>query len=323
MALVLAERTWGHFPCYLLPISVSSLRTKPLTAMGGTTDRYINLFTDFGFKKLFGEEPNKDLLISFLNSLLHGKERISDLHYLKNERLGHNEGERRAVYDLYCSNEQGEKFIIEIQRVKQEFFKDRSIYYSTFAIQEQAIKGQKWNYELKAVYMIAVLDFKFAPELPHKLRHQVKYMEEETKQVFFDKLIFIYLEIPKFDKQIEELENDYEKWLFAFKNLHKLREMPQALEAGVFKKLFELAEIAKMEEEERAVYENSLKDYWDLKSAMDTYYKEGMEEGKAKGMEEGKIHTARAALAEGLPVATIAKITGLSEATIEKLKLEG
>ena len=86
--------------------------------MAGTTDRYINLFTDFGFKKLFGEEPNKDLLISFLNSLLEGKELIADLTYLKSERLGKNEGERKAVYDLYCSNEKGEKFIVEIQRVK-------------------------------------------------------------------------------------------------------------------------------------------------------------------------------------------------------------
>ncbi|HMQ48986.1 MAG TPA: Rpn family recombination-promoting nuclease/putative transposase [Saprospiraceae bacterium] len=202
--------------------------------MGGTTDRYINLFTDFGFKKLFGEEPNKDLLISFLNSLLMGEEYISDLSYLKNERLGKHEGERKAVYDLYCSNEKGEKFIVEIQRVKQEFFKDRSVYYSTFAIQEQALKGQKWNYELKAVYMIAVLDFEFSDEQPHKLHHRVKLIEEETKAVFYDKLSFVYLEIPKFDKSLEELSNDYEKWLYAFKHLHRLREMPKKLEVGIF-----------------------------------------------------------------------------------------
>ena len=106
--------------------------------MGGTTDKYINLFTDYGFKKLFGEEPNKDLLISFLNSLLPNNERVSSFSYLKNERLGKNAGERKTVYDLYCTNDKGEKFIVEIQRAKQEFFKDRSVYYSTFAIQEQA-----------------------------------------------------------------------------------------------------------------------------------------------------------------------------------------
>ncbi|MDP5172050.1 MAG: Rpn family recombination-promoting nuclease/putative transposase [Bacteroidia bacterium] len=279
--------------------------------MAGTTDRYINLFTDFGFKKLFGEEPNKDLLISFLNSLLEGKELIADLTYLKSERLGKNEGERKAVYDLYCSNEKGEKFIVEIQRVKQEFFKDRSLYYSTFAIQEQALKGKKWNYELKAVYMIAVLDFEFSDGDVEKFHHRVKLIEEETQKVFYDKLSFIYLEIPKFDKKLDELASDYEKWLFAFKNLHRLREMPKELEEGIFKKLFQLAEIAKMKPKDRTFYEDSLKDYWDLKSSMETYFKEGK---AARNLEMAKI-----ALQEGLPIDMISKLTGLSKEDIEKL----
>lgn len=283
--------------------------------MGGTTDRYINLFTDFGFKKLFGDEPNKDLLISLLNSLLAGKEQIADLSYLKNERLGKSEGERRAVYDLYCTNNEGEKFIVEIQRVKQEFFKDRSLYYSTFAIQEQALKGQKWNYELKAVYMIAVLDFEFSEEQPAKLQHRVRLMEEQTKDIFYDKLIFIYLEIPKFHKELEELSNDYERWLYAFKNLHRLRDRPKALEEGVFKKLFELAEIASMKTRERTVYENSLKDYWDLKSSMETYFKEGREEGIAQRNTE----MARMMLANNEPIEKIMRYTGLSQSEIENL----
>ena len=280
--------------------------------MGGTTDRYINLFTDFGFKKLFGEEPNKDLLISFLNSLLTGKEQISDLSYLKNERLGKDEGERKAVYDLYCSNEKGEKFIVEIQRVKQEFFKDRSLYYSTFAIQDQALKGQKWNYELKAVYMIAVLDFEFSNGRKDKFHHKVKLIEEETKEIFYDKLGFIYLEIPKFDKQIDDLQTDYERWLFAFKNLHRLKEMPKELEEGVFKKLFELAEIAKMKPKERTVYEDSLKDYWDLKSSMETYFKEG----KA----ERNIEIAKMMLSDNEPIDKIIKYTKLSKEEVKELK---
>ena len=287
--------------------------------MAGTTDRYINLFTDFGFKKLFGEEPNKDLLISFLNSLLDGKEQITDLSYLKNERLGKNEGERKAVYDLYCSNEKGEKFIVEIQRVKQEFFKDRSLYYSTFAVQEQALKGQKWNYELKAVYMVAVLDFEFSNGTADKLQHRVKLMEEETHEIFYDKLSFIYLEIPKFSKKIEELRSDYERWLFAFKNLHRLREMPKELEDGVFKKLFDLAELARMEEKERTFYEDSLKDYWDLKSSMETYFNEGKAEGKAEGKVEGKVEMAKLMLSDKEPIEKIVKYTGLSRREIERL----
>ena len=303
--------------------------------MAGTTDKYINLFTDFGFKKLFGEEPNKDLLISFLNALLADEEQISDLSYLKNERLGKNEDERKAVYDMYCTNAEGEKFIVEIQRVKQEFFKDRSLYYATFAIQEQALKGRRWNYKLKKVYTIAVLDFEFEDTKPDKLHHRVCLMEEETKEIFYERLRFIYLEIPKFNKELKELTSDYERWLFAFKNLHRLREMPKELEEGLFNKLFELAEIAKMKPKEQTVYRDSLKDYWDLKNAMETSLKEGkalglaegLAEGKAQGLVEGKnkgiieakLLVAKQMLKDGEPVDKIIRYTGLSAAELEAL----
>ena len=101
-------------------------------------DRYINPFTDFGFKKIFGEEPNKDVLIDFLNSLLNGKEKIKNLTYSKNEHQGRSDSDRKAIFDLYCENDKGEKIIVEIQKTKQKFFKDRSLYYSTFPIVHQA-----------------------------------------------------------------------------------------------------------------------------------------------------------------------------------------
>ena len=284
--------------------------------MTRTTEKYINLFTDFGFKKLFGEEPNKDLLIAFLNELLGEQEHIEDLTYLKNERLGKNEGERKAVYDLYCTNERNEKFIVEIQRVKQEFFKDRSISYSTFAIQEQAVKDKEWQYELKGVYTIAILDFSFDSSNQDKLEHRVKLLDTLTHQVFYDKLTFIYLEIPKFHKEIHELTNDYEKWLFAFKNLHRLQEQPKELQEGVFSKLFELAEIARMDQKEQYIYQESLKDYRDLKSSMDTYYSDGKEEGK----NERSFEIAVNGIKEELDNSIISKITGLPVQKIEELR---
>lgn len=274
--------------------------------MTRTVERYINLFTDFGFKKLFGEEPNKDLLMSFLNELLGDQEEIKDIRYLNNEKLGKHDGERKAVYDLYCSNDQGEKFIVEIQRVKQEFFKDRSVYYSTFAIQDQATKGKDWKYELKGVYTIAILDFSFDPLDQAKFEHRIKLMDVQTHQIFYNKLTFIYLEIPKFQKEIHELDNDYEK-------------------------LFELAEIANMNEKDRSVYQESLKDYWDLKSAMNTYYKDGKEEGLEEGLEKGrkeglqegrlkeKMATAQIMLSAGVSIEDIIKFTKLTREEIEKL----
>lgn len=114
-------------------------------------ERYLNPFTDFGFKKLFGSEPNKDLLIDFLNELLIDHERTKDLSLKKTEQLDNTDLDRKAIFDLHCENENGEKFIVELQKAKQNYFKDRTVYYSTFPIQEQAEKGE-WNYELKAVF---------------------------------------------------------------------------------------------------------------------------------------------------------------------------
>ena len=82
----------------------------------GLQERYINPYTDFGFKKLFGTELNKDLLVSFLNALLQGREKIRDITYLNSEHLGVQEADRRAVFDVYCENERGEKFLVEMQK---------------------------------------------------------------------------------------------------------------------------------------------------------------------------------------------------------------
>jgi predicted transposase/invertase (TIGR01784 family) len=124
-------------------------------------DKYVDPFTDFGFKKLFGEECNKELLLDFLNELLYEEQgRIVSISYLKTEQLGISKESRGAVFDLYCENEKGEKFIVEMQKSRQQFFKDRALYYTTFPIVEQA-KKKKWNFKLKAIYTIAILDFVF------------------------------------------------------------------------------------------------------------------------------------------------------------------
>ncbi|PIY08788.1 MAG: hypothetical protein COZ18_10490 [Flexibacter sp. CG_4_10_14_3_um_filter_32_15] len=280
------------------------------------TDRYINLFTDFGFKKIFGEEPNKDLLISFLNELLRDREKIVDLTYLNNEHLGKGQRDRKAVFDLYCTNEEGEKFIVEVQRVKQQYFKDRSLYYSTFAIQEQARKGKDWNYELRNVYTIGVLDFEFDDSKPNQFHHNVKLIETTSNNVFYDKLTFVFLEIPKFNKQLEELENDYERWLFAFKNLHKLADKPNNLQEGVFRRLLEIAEVAKYNKKEQFVYQESLKDYWDLQSVAQTYFSEGVEEGD----ERRAIKTALVGIKKGWDNELIMEATDLSEEKINELR---
>jgi len=279
-------------------------------------EKYLNLFTDFGFKKLFGEEVNKDLLIDFLNTLLVGEQQIKDLTYLKNEHLSSTDTARKGIFDLYCENEKGEKFIVEIQKAKQDFFKDRSVYYSTFPIQEQAKLG-KWNFELKAVYTIGILNFIFEDHKsePDKLMHKIKLSDIEKKTVFYDKLTYIYLELPKFTKEENELKTQFDKWLYVLKHLQNLQNRPKALQERVFEKLFKAAEIAKFTLQERQEYEDSLKYLRDFTNIVDT----AREEGEINGEKKKAIEVAKALKSKNMPVKDISEITGLSKEEIEKL----
>lgn len=284
--------------------------------MNDFKEKYINPFTDYGFKRLFGEEPNKDLLLDFLNVLLKEEEgEIKDLTYLKGEKLGASEVDRKAIFDLYCENEKGEKFIVELQKTKQNFFKDRREYYSTFPIREQA-KRADWNYELKAVYTIAILDFVFDEDRnqPDKYRYDIKLTDTETKKVFYDKLTFIYLEMPKFNKTVDELETRFDKWLFVLRNLNKLNRVPDKLREHIFDKLFETAEIAKFTPSQIQSYEDSLKYYRDLKNSLDT--------AKEEGREERAFEIAHKALKRGYSIDDVMELTGLTKEQIEQIREE-
>lgn len=276
-------------------------------------DKYINPFTDFGFKKIFGEEENKDLLVDFIQTLMPEKSNITTINYLKTEKLGRANTERKAIFDLYCENDKGEKFIVELQRAEQDYFKERSIYYSTFAIQEQAKKG-KWDYNWQGVYTIAIMDFSFTHSLHKNVKTQVVLYDEENGMVFTNKLKYIYLEMDKFKKSIEELETYYDKWLFILKNLHLLDEIPPELREKSFQKLFNVAEIAKYNPKDRQTYENSLKYYRDMENSLDLQYKIGQKE---KGIEIAKNF-----ILLGLNDELIVKGTGLSIEQIEALRKE-
>jgi predicted transposase/invertase (TIGR01784 family) len=284
-------------------------------------DKYIDPFTDFGFKKLFGEECNKDLLLDFLNELLYKKEgKIISLSYLKSEQLGRSEVDRKAVFDLHCENEKGEKFIVEMQKTKQTFFKDRALYYSTFPIVKQTIRGD-WNYELKAVYTVAILDFVFDEDQdsPEKYRYDVMLTDIDTHKIFYDKLTFTYLAMPRFNKSIEELESRFEKWMYVLKNLKRLESLPDRLRERIFEKIFAVAEIAKLTHEEYEQYIDSLKGYWDWKNSLDTARDEGKEEGRAEGEKKKAIETATNMLTDGVPVEKVCLYTGLSPEEIKVL----
>lgn len=262
-------------------------------------DKYINPFTDFGFKKLFGTEPNKDLLIDFLNEVVLPKERkILDLTYSNNERTARSKSDRSAIFDLYCVGKNNERFIVEMQKAKQNYFKDRTVYYASFPIQEQGVKGD-WDFKLSEVYTVGILDFVFSEDEDEKtVRHEVQLKDQKCR-VFYDKLTFIYLEMPHFIKTEDELETHYDKWLYVLKHLPELEKRPKKLQEKIFEKLFKAAEIAKFSPAELVEYESSLKQYRDLKNVIDTARIESKEEGRVEGKIEGRVEGRVEGRAEG------------------------
>ena len=296
--------------------------------------RYINPFTDFGFKKIFGEEASKHLLKDFLNALLPASAQITELSFKNTEQLGSSELDRRAIFDIYCENQNGEKFIVELQKAKQNYFKDRTVYYSTFPIQEQADKGD-WDFQLQAVFCVGILDFTFddyatEPEKSQVL-HQIK-LKDQNNKIFYDKLTYLYLEMPNFRKTEEQLETQLDKWLYFIQNLENFSEIPRIFgEEKIFQSAFEKAELAHLKPEDHSRYQHSLKIYRDIKNVIDSAYDEGKIEGhiegKAEGRAEGRAEgeakktkeIARSMKAKGLDPQFISDVTGLSIAEIMSL----
>ena len=246
-------------------------------------DNYISLLTDFGFKRVFGTEPNKAILIDFLNTLLPDYHRIQDLAFKNTEKLGNTTIDRKAIFDIYCQAENGDRFIVEIQKAKQNFFKDRSVYYSTFPIQEQALQGE-WDFNLTPVYTVGILDFVFDDHKDDETIVHIVQLKNQNCDVFYDKLKFIYIELPKFSKSIDQLETHLDKWLFILRNLANLSDPPpESLQENAFNELFEVAAIANFSRTEQDSYHNSLKYYRDMNNVVDTARQEGEQKGQLTG----------------------------------------
>ena len=269
--------------------------------------RYINPYTDFGFKKLFGQEANKEPLIDFLNSVLPEKHRVKSFTFRNTEGLPQTPIERRAVFDIFCVSETGERFIVEMQKAKEHYFKDRSLFYITFPIRDQAQVGD-WNFQLDPVYLIAILNFKYdEKEEKQKLLRDVTLKDQDGDE-FYDKLHFIFFQMPLFTKTESELETQRDKWLYFLKNLESFDHIPTILNEPVFERAFETAELAKLSPDEQFLYTQQQMALWDNYAALDTARLEGISK-VALNMKK-----------DGVPFDQIMKYSGLSKEEIEQLE---
>jgi predicted transposase/invertase (TIGR01784 family) len=280
--------------------------------------KFINPFTDVGFKRIFGQEISKPVLLVFLNSLLEGERKIIDLKFLDKEQLGLESGDRSLIYDIYCETETGEHIIVEMQNKYQPYFKERSIYYTARSIVEQGERGSQWKYDIKAVYLVAFLNFRIS-DISKGFRTDVALMDMKERTLFSDKVRLVYLQLPYFTKEADECETIFEKIIYTLKHMDILQRMPWMAQNAVFKRLSEIAEVASLNSEERRKYDESLRAYRDTIAVMEGQFAQGELKGRAEGRAEGILSIARKMKQKGKPVSEIAEMTDLSPDEIEKL----
>lgn len=326
---------------------------------------FADLRSDFMFKRAFGQ---KNILISFLNSILK-TDRITDVEYRNVEMLGLTKQDRKVFYDIYCHTSDNRDFVVEMQHKSQKYFRDRALYYSTYTIQKQHDEAKKafkrklknitkpfvWDYKLYPVYVISILDYamEHVGDWPRdKFISHYLVKEEVMNEVHSDSLHFIYIELPRFNKMLENLSDESDKWTYLFNNLSKMNEIPEEFDENSFQDLFTTAKIANFTAEEIQRYTEEQKMSYDyqncinyavetaveaaVKTATEKALAEGLEKGIAKGLSEGaakgkaeglvegeakrSLEIAKSMLEDNAPVELICKYTGLSKEEIIKLK---
>ena len=258
----------------------------------GSESKYIDLMVDWSFKKIFGTEVNKDILIEFLK-VIFPQYAISDITYVPTEQLGIMEDDRKAIFDVLCRTEDGKTFLVEMQRGYQKHFFERALFYTSFPIMKQGKKAlaeeargnRPWDFSLDGVFFLGILNFKYEDD--EMTEHRYRLMEATSKKLMTDKLEFVFVEVEKFDKGEDELETDLDKWLYLLKNMSNLLERPERLRDRIFTKLFDVAELAQLDDEDRIKYIKAMNTERDTYNQIEYARETGHEEGKAEGLKEG------------------------------------
>ena len=290
--------------------------------------KYINLMVDWSFKRVFGTEVNKDILIEFLK-VVFPQFAITDITYIPTEQLGIMEDDRKAIFDVLCKTEDDKTFLVEMQRGRQEHFFERALYYTSFPIMKQGKKAiakeeegaEPWDFSLDGVFFLGILDFEY--EQDERTEHRYQLLETKTLKQMTDKLEFVFVEVAKFNKREDELKTDLDKWLYLLKNMSTLLERPAALRDRVFGRLFDVAEYARLDDEERKNYVESMNTARDTYNQIDYALNKGIGIGREEGIEIGRekkaYEIARNLLAMKLDIDSISQATGLTKEGVAKL----
>ena len=307
---------------------------------------YADLRNDFMFKKAFGQ---KDIMIPFLNDILE-TDKIRDIEYRNVEQLGFDAESAKIYYDNYCHCIDGKDFIVEMQRRSQKYYRERMVFYSTYPIQHQYVEAKRkysespdqklpfsFKYRLCPVYIISITDFSLEHEptwTENMFVSRYSIRENSTGELYCDTLNFVFVELPRFRKALQQKSAVAEKWAYVFNNITTLTEVPEELSEKYFQKLFESAKIANFTSNEQMSYIESQKMKYDYENVLEYAVeqatekgfsegeakgrKEGRAEGEAKGRAEGVASVISKLLKSGFAADAIASATGLSITDIQK-----
>lgn len=278
--------------------------------------KYADLLDDEVFKLVFGRESTKDVMIEFLNQVITDR-KIVDLEFIDKEMHPIERDAKGTVYDMFCKTDDGSRIIVEVQRRKQPFYPERALYYSTFQIQRQVESGAEY-YDFLPVYVVSILNFRMDNTSENtNVKSVYRIYEETTHRLLTNRITFIFLELEKFQKTLEELDGDIlEGMYFCFKNMTNLDERPDILKHSVFGKIFEVSELLNMDNVTRSKVLDKMTTERDLRNQMryfkETTLAEGMAQGIAEGRAEGRTETVKQMLAAGISAETIANALGIS-----------
>ena len=287
--------------------------------------KFLDPKNDVAFKKIFGTEKNKDILIHFLNDMLVFKEQkpIVDVSFLKTVQDPDISSKKTSVVDVLCTDQDKNTYVVEMQVASHSGFEKRAQYYASKAYTSQANKGGEYHH-LKEVIFIAISDFIMFPDKEaYKSDHVI--LDRDSYENDLKDFSFTFIELPKFNIDIDHLSNMTQKWCYFFKHAEttSMEDMLKLISGDeILEKAYKVLDSVLWNDDELRTYNQTEKYEGAYHASMAQKFDEGKIEGKIEGIEEGKRNMARSMLQRKLDVLLIADITGFTLDQISRISQE-
>ena len=296
---------------------------------------FVNLRSDVGFKAVFADRNNKDILIGVLNQILPPEARIEDIkEYSDREQRRDVPYGKKTVLDLVCVDRDDRTFVVEMQASEEDFFFERCVYYASGLYHLELSDGVRYK-GLRPVYVVSFLNYRLRHDdeslwdTDHFISHW-RFTEKRTGMVADQTISVIFVEMTLFTKTLEECVTEFDRLFYIFKNSGGFQRIPEWIEeaGGISRRLAEACEVAAFDKEKKLKYEIDKMNEWDIQAQKEYAVRKGLEEGLQKGLREGReegleqgreetrLSIARKLFEAGTPVDVIVNCTGVDDGTI-------